>query len=141
MAGRGLIARVLALPAFLLLAAPGFALADDIRAHEERVFKNFAGGDYYALYDAIEAMLLRFPAAPESSLYFSDLVTLVDLYGFARVDGTLERVVTGLDTAKPPHANLYRLSITLERERLARRFAPGKAVEYVKRLQVGRAHV
>jgi hypothetical protein len=135
MAGRGLIARVLALPAFLLLAAPGFALADDIRAHEERVFKNFAGGDYYALYDAIEAMLLRFPAAPESSLYFSDLVTLVDLYGFARVDGTLERVVTGLDTAKPPHANLYRLSITLERERLARRFAPGKAVEYVKRLQ------
>ena len=79
MAGRGLIARVLALPAFLLLAAPGFALADDIRAHEERVFKNFAGGDYYALYDAIEAMLLRFPAAPESSLYFSDLVTLVEL--------------------------------------------------------------
>ncbi len=136
MAGRRLTGKALAtaLAAFLLWSAPAAAADESIRAYEKRVFESFAGGDYYALYGSIEAMLLRFPAAPESALYFSDLVTLADLHGFARVDGALSSIVAALEAGKTPHAGLYGLSITLERERLARRLAPGKAAEYLARL-------
>ncbi|HSV96623.1 MAG TPA: hypothetical protein VLM75_06780 [Spirochaetota bacterium] len=136
MAGRRLFGKTLALAGavFLLWAVPAGAAEEDIRAYEERIFRSFAAGDYYALYDSIEAMLLRFPAAPEAALYFSDLGTLSDLHGFARVDGVFTRVIAGLDAENAPNANLYRLLILIEREKLARRFAPLKAIEDAKLL-------
>ncbi|MCU0844805.1 MAG: hypothetical protein MUC76_07760 [Spirochaetes bacterium] len=136
MSGRRLIAKTLALAGAVLLmwSVPADALDDDIRAYEERIFRNFAGGDYYALYDSIEAMVLRFPDAPESALYFTDLITLADLHGFARVDGVLARIMAGLDMGNAPNANLYRLSILIARERLASRFSPLKAIEHAKLL-------
>lgn len=130
-------AKILLLAVLLLPVWPVPVSAVDSApsAYEARVLSAFAAGDYFALYDGIEAMLLKYPGAPEAALYLTDLVTLADVYGHARVDGSLSRIAARLEEEKQEHAGLYGLMILLQKERLARRYMPEKSAEIVKRLR------
>ena len=129
--------KILAFTAVLLLVWRGTSPGADNgpSAYEARVLSAFAAGDYYALYDAIEAMLVRHPGSPEALLYLTDLATLADVYGYARVDASLTRIGARLKEEKPEHTGLIGLSILLQRERIARRYAPEKCAGIVKSLR------
>ncbi|HPI13205.1 MAG TPA: hypothetical protein PL135_01210 [Spirochaetota bacterium] len=119
----------------LILSAASKAAGGDPASYEARVFSAFAAGDYYALYEAIESLLMEHPGSPEAALYLSDLVTLADVYGRARVEDSLSRIAARLNEEKPEHAGLYGLGILLQRERLARRYSPGALAGIVKELR------
>lgn len=97
---------------------PASVLNPEIKRYEADIFKCFAGGDYFAMYDGIERLLLDFPDKPETYLYIFDIARLSEACGFGRARNTLVSFIKKLETVNSQWKNLYILSAKLELERL-----------------------
>ena len=115
---------------FLAFSTPRVAHADtcpDVRSCEKNVANEFTRGDYHALYDSVERLLLNFPSSPEFFVYLPDLVRLADVHGFQRTEDTLKKLLALPEKRKGEHAALFDLQVRLELEKLYARYDRGKA--------------
>lgn len=114
----------------LALSTARVAHADvcpDIQRCERNVANEFTRGDYYALYDSVERLLLKFPSSPESFVYLPDLVRLADVHGFERTEDALKKLLALPEKRKGERAALFDLQVRLELEKLYARYDRGKA--------------
>lgn len=88
-------------------------------ALEARVIDSFYRGDLYSLYNSIEELLIKYPARPESILYYYDLTRLSDIYGYKRVKETLNRIRASVENSPGmKEKNILMLTLNLELEKL-----------------------
>jgi len=103
---------------FCAMHISGFP-GEDFSARERRVMESFRHGDYFSLYENIEALLLDHPFRPESFLYYYDIARMADVLGRGRAAATLEKLLSRLDkTPGVEKENLIRLNLLMEMEKV-----------------------
>jgi tetratricopeptide (TPR) repeat protein len=92
---------------------------DDFAVRERRVMESFRAGDYFALYDNIEALLLGHPFRAESFLYYFDIARMADVLGRDRAASTLGRLLERVESAGEVEGReIIRLNLLLELEKV-----------------------
>ncbi len=103
---------------FCALHISGFP-GEDFTAREHKVMESFRKGDYFGLYENIEALLFDHPFRPEAFLYYYDIARMADVLGRQRAEATLDALLSRLDeTPEVANANIIRLNLTLEKEKV-----------------------
>lgn len=94
---------------------------DGFLSHERRVEESFRRGDFFNMYESIEALLLAYPERPEAFLYIYDITRLGEVVGRERALKTLEKLDALYSTAKEKERSGGRkLLLMLEMEKLLR---------------------
>jgi len=102
-----------------LLCYPSFIKADipEINKYEDKVLKNFYAGDNYKLYNSIEKLIINNYSHPVSTLYYKDLINLIDIYGPERAEKTFNYVMVKIrsdKSIKNKNARLLLLKLIIE---------------------------
>ena len=92
---------------------------DDFAVRERRVMESFRAGDYFGLYENIEALLLGHPFRAESFLYYYDIARMAEVLGSERAAATLGRLLERVESAGGEEGReIIRLNLLIELEKV-----------------------
>ncbi len=104
-------------------------------SHERRVEESFCRGDYFKMYESIEALLLAYPERPEAFLYIYDIARLGEVVGRERALKTLKKLDELYYAEKGYRRNGGRkLVLLLEKEKLLSPLRNEKSKEITRAL-------
>lgn len=104
-------------------------------SHERRVGESFRRGDYFGMYNSIEALLFAYPERPEAFLYVYDIARLGEAVGRDRALDTLKKMETVYNTKKPTRGSEARnLLLLLEMEKVLAPMSFTKREEIIKKI-------
>lgn len=108
---------------------------DDFVVRERRVMENFRRGDYFGLYENIEALLLRYPLRAESFLYYYDIARMADVLGHDRAAATLGKLIERVESEGAAEGKeIIRLNLLMEMEKVLAQRDPKRAAELARKI-------